>query len=154
VAKERNRKAGGGDGTPLPDGESGNGNSCGHLGDGEEGVEPSEGFSGDGNTQDGKGSECGGHPWKVSCATGSGNEEAEAAFLGRAGVGNKTEGSAVGTDHPDFCADAGFPKESLGGAKGRPVGTTAHDDADKGTGTLQGFEIKCLSVEVKNFGWD
>ena len=154
MAKERNREAGGGDGALLTDGESGNGNSCGHLCDGEEGVEATKGLSGDGNTQDGKGSECGGHPWKVSCATGSSNEEAKPAFLGRAGVGNKTEGSAVGTDHPDFCADAGFPKESLGGAEGRPVGTTAHDDADKGTGTLQGFEIKCLSVEVKNFGWD
>ena len=154
MAEERNREAGGGDGAPLADGKSGNGNSCGHLCDREEGVEAAKGLPCDGNTEDGKGSKCGGHPWEMGCATGSGNEEAKTAFLGRAGVGDKTKGSAVGTDHPDFCADAGFPKESLGGAEGRPVGTTAHDDADEGAGTLQGVKIKCLSVEVKNFGWD
>jgi len=82
VAKERNREAGGGDGALLADGESGNGNSCGHLCDGEEGVEATKGLSGDGNTQDGKGGKCGGHPRKVSRTPGSGNEEAEAAFLG------------------------------------------------------------------------
>ena len=60
----------------------------------------------------------------------------------------------MGADHPDFRADAGFPKKILGGAKGRPVGTATHDDADEGTGALQGGEFKCLSVEEKNFGWD
>jgi hypothetical protein len=151
VLKEGDDKAGGSTGTFFADWESCDGNSGGHLGDGEEGVDSAEGFAGDGDAQDGKGCEGGGHSRKVSGTSCSGDDEAEAAFLGGSGVGHKAKWSAVGADDADFARDTGSAEKRVGRLKGGPIGPTSHDNTDERTGALQEDETKCLSVEVKNF---
>ena len=151
MLKEGDDKAGGSNGTFFADWESCDGNSGGHLGDGEEGVDSAEGFAGDGDAQDGKGCEGGGHSRKVGSTSGSGDDEAQAAFLGGAGVRHEAEGGAVGADDADFGGDAGSAEKRVGRLKGGPIGPTSHDDTDERKGALQENETKCLSVEVKNF---
>ena len=151
MLKEGDNKAGGSNGAFFADWESCDGNSGGHLGDGEEGVDSAEGFAGDGDAQDGKGCQGGGHSRKVGCTSGSGDDEAKAAFLGGAGVGHKAKWSAVGADDADFGGDAGSAEKRVGRLKGGPIGPTSHDDSDERARALQENETKCLSVEVKNF---
>jgi len=151
VLKEGDDKAGGSNGAFFADWESCDGNSGGHLGDGEEGVDSAEGFAGDGDAQDGKGCEGGGHSRKVSGTSGSGDDEAEAAFLSGAGVRHETEGCAVGANNADFGGDACSAEKRVGRLKGGPIGPTSHDNTDERAGALQEDETKCLSVEVKNF---
>jgi hypothetical protein len=151
VLKEGDDKAGGSNGAFFADWKSCDGNSGGHLGDGEEGVDSAEGFAGDGDAQDGKGCEGGGHSWKVSGTSGSGDDEAEATFLGGSGVGHKAKWSAVGADDADFGGDACSEEKRVGRLKGGPIGPTSHDDSDERARALQEDETKYLSVEVKNF---
>jgi hypothetical protein len=151
VLKEGDDKAGGSHGAFFADWKSCDGNSGGHLSDGEEGVDSAKGFAGDGDAQNGKGCEGGSHSRKVGCTSGSGDDEAKAAFLGGAGVRHEAEGCAVGADDADFGGDAGSAEKQVGRLKGGPIGPTSHDDTYERTGALQEDETKCLSVEVKNF---
>ena len=78
----------------------------------------------------------------MSRTPSSGNEEAEAAFLSRAGVSDESEGGAMGADDADFGWDASATEESLGGLKSGPVGSTAHDDSDKRAGMFQDDSLR------------
>ena len=154
MTEQSDCEASGSDSPLFSNRERGHGNACRHLSDGEQGIEPAKGLTRHGNAQDGKGGQGCGHPREVGRTPSSCNEEAETPFLSGAGVGNEAEGGTVGAYNPNFRWYSRLAKKGVGGLESGPVGPTAHDDADEGAGTLQGVEIKCLSVEVKNFGWD
>ena len=141
-----------GDGSFFSDGKSSHGDACGHLGDGEEGVESAKRFSSNGNTQNGKRGEGGCHSGQVCGTPSASDDDAEASFLGGAGICDEAERSSVSADDASFGGNAGTAEKSLGGLEGGPVGSTTHDDSDKWTRLLQESDIKYFLIEVKNFG--
>ena len=70
----------------------------------------------------------------MSGAAGSGNNQAKPPLPGRAGVGKKTPGGAMGADYAHFDRDALAPKEGMSGAEVGPIRAATHNDADQRAG--------------------
>ena len=130
MLKKSDGEASGGDGPFFSDGESGDGDSCWHLGDGEKGVETAEGFACDRNSEDGKGGEGRNHTWEMGGTACAGEDQSEATFFGRSGVGQKAVRGSMCADDAGFGRDSGSAQKDLGGAESGPVGATAHEDGD------------------------
>src|SRR6187549_4265517 len=61
----------------------------------------------------------------------TGDDDFDAAALGRGGVFEQQVGSAVGGDHLRLVGDTEFVERLGGGAHRLPVGSRAHDDANQ-----------------------
>ena len=152
MTEEGDDEACSGDGSFFSDGKSSHGDACGHLGDGEERVDPPKRFTSNGNSKDGKWGEGGRHSGQVCGTACASDDDAEASFLGGAGICDEAERSSVGTDDAGFGRNPCAAEKSLGGLECGPVGSTTHDDSDKRARLIQEIEIKCFLIEVKNFG--
>ena len=105
MLKKCDSEASGGDGPFFSDGESSDGDSCWHLGDGKEGVESAEGFACDRNSEDGKGGEGRNHTREMGGTACASEDQTEATFFGRSGVGQKAVRGSMGADDADFGED-------------------------------------------------
>jgi hypothetical protein len=83
----------------------------------------------------------------VGGTSSASDDDAEASFLGGAGVRDEAEGSSVSADDASFGGNAGTAEKSLGGLEGGPVGSATHDDADERAGAFQ--EVRLLPSGLK-----
>ncbi|MDB6066893.1 MAG: hypothetical protein JWR26_3101 [Pedosphaera sp.] len=124
----------------VADGDGGHGDAGGHLHDGEEGVEALEGFGLDGHADHGQRGQAGDHAGEMRGAACAGDDDAQAALVGGAGVLGHIQGRAVGGDYADFVGDAELDASVRGGFQCGPIGIAAHDDTDEWFGGFSSFQ--------------
>ncbi len=116
------------------DGDRCDWDAAGHLNNREKGIEALQGFTLDGNADDGKRGDTRQHSGKVRGATGSGNDDFEAAGVGGATEFNHIHGRAMGGEDLDVGVNAEFGAGLGGGFQRGPVGVAAHDDRNEWEG--------------------
>ena len=136
-------------GAGLAYGESGDGDSGGHLDDGIEGVDSGQGGGGDGNAQNRQPGFGGDDAGQMGGAAGAGDDGANAAGFEFGGVIEADIGGAMGGDDARFERDGEVAQYLDGFLHDLPIVGAAHHDGDE----RRRFAARATSWDGCDFGF-